>query len=66
MWKTRWYNNNNYDRHDWVGKLIQWELNKKLKFDDTNKWNKLNPEIVLENETHKLLWYFEIQTDHLI
>ena len=25
-----------------------------------------NPESVLENETHKLLWYFEIQTDHLI
>ena len=25
----------------------------------------LNPEYVLENETHKLLWDFEIQTDHL-
>ena len=25
-----------------------------------------NPESVLENETHKLLWDFEIQTDHLI
>ena len=25
-----------------------------------------NPEFVLENETHKLLWDFEIQTDHLI
>ena len=24
------------------------------------------PESVLENETHKLFWYFEIQTDHLI
>ena len=26
----------------------------------------LNPEYVLEKETHKLLWDFEIQTDHLI
>ena len=26
----------------------------------------LNPECVLENETHKLLWDCEIQTDHLI
>ena len=25
-----------------------------------------NPESVLENETHKLFWDFEIQTDHLI
>ena len=25
-----------------------------------------NPESVLENETHKVLWDFEIQTDHLI
>ena len=25
-----------------------------------------NPEPVLENETHKLLWDFEIQMDHLI
>ena len=25
-----------------------------------------NPEFVLENETHKHLWDFEIQTDHLI
>ena len=25
-----------------------------------------NPEAVLENETHRLLWDFEIQTDHLI
>ena len=24
------------------------------------------PESLLENETHKLLWDFEIQTDHLI
>ena len=25
-----------------------------------------NPESILENEMHKLLWNFEIQTDHLI
>ena len=25
-----------------------------------------NPESVLENETHKFLWDFELQTDHLI
>ena len=26
----------------------------------------LNPESVLENETHKILWNFETQTDHII
>ena len=25
-----------------------------------------NPASVLENDTHKLLWYFDIHTDHLI
>ena len=25
-----------------------------------------NPAPVLENYSHKLLWYFDIQTDHLI
>ena len=25
-----------------------------------------NPAAVLENDTHKLLWDFDIQTDHLI
>ena len=49
-------------RHNLVGKVIHWELCKKLKFDYTNKWYIHNPESVLENKTHKLLWDFEIQT----
>ena len=53
-------------RHDWVGKVIHWELCKKFKFDHTNKWYMHNPASVLENDTHKLLWDFDIQTDHLI
>ena len=53
-------------RHDWVDKGIYWELIKKFKFDHMNKWYMHNPESVQENETHKLLWDFEIQTDHQI
>ena len=49
--------------HDWVGKVVPWELRKKFKFD---KWFMRNPASVLENETHKLLLNFDIQTDHLI
>ena len=53
-------------KHDWVGKMIHWEMGKKFKFDHTNKWYLHNPASVLENDTHKLLWDFDIQLDHLI
>ena len=49
-----------------MGKIIPWELGKKLKFDHANKWYVHSPESVSENETHKFLWDFEIQTDHQI
>ena len=39
---------------------------KKFKFDRTNKSYMHNPAPVLENDTHKLLWDFDIYTDHLI
>ena len=52
-------------RHDWVKKVIQWDLCKKLKFYHTTKWYTHKPEYVLENETHKILRDFAIQTDHL-
>ena len=53
-------------RHDWVGTVIHWLMCKKSKFDHTNKWYMHNPEPVLENDTHKLLWDFDIQTGHPI
>ena len=46
-------------RHDW-------EIYKKFKFDHNNKWYMHNPAPVLENDSQKLLWDFNIQTDHLI
>ena len=39
---------------------------RKFQFDHTNKWYIYNPAPVQENDTHKLLWDFNIQTDHLI
>ena len=53
-------------RHDLVGKVINWEMSGKFQFDHTNKWYMHNPAPVLENDSHKLLWDFNIQTDHLI
>ncbi len=52
-------------RHDWVGKVIHWEMGRKFQFDHTNKWYMHNPAPVLENNTHKLLWDFDKHTDHL-
>ena len=53
-------------RHDRVGKVVHWEMCWKFQFDHTNKWYMHNPAPVLENTMHKLLWDFNIQTDHLI
>ena len=53
-------------RHDWVGKVIHWELCKKFKFVHMNNMYMHKPESVLENETLKILWDFEIQKDHQI
>ena len=52
--------------HKWMRKVIDWELCKILKFDHTAKWYMHNPESFQENETHKILWDFEIQIDPLI
>ena len=53
-------------RHDWVSKVIHWEMCKKCQFDHANKCYMHNPVPILENGTHKFLWDFNIQTDHLI
>ena len=53
-------------RHDWDVKVIHWEMWRKFKFDHTNKWYMHNPAPILKDNTHKLLWDFDIYTDHLI
>ena len=53
-------------KHYWVGKVIHWEMCKKFKVDHRNKWYMNNSAPVQENDTHKLLWDFDIYTDHLI
>ena len=53
-------------KHDWLGKLIHWEMCKKFRFDHTKKWYMHNPSPVLENDTPKFLWDFNIQAGHLI
>ena len=53
-------------RHDWVGEVIHCEMCKKFEYDHTNKLYMHNPAPVLENNTHKLRWDFDIHVDHII
>ena len=49
-----------------MGYVIHWEMCKKFKLDHINKWYMHNLAPVQENDTHKLLWDFDIKTDLLI
>ena len=42
-------------RHDWVGKLIDYVLCKKLEFDHMNKYHMYHPEHVPENKTNSVI-----------
>ena len=54
------------ERHDWVGKVIHWELCTRLDFDQTTLWFIHKSESAQEKKTYKIPRDFEIQTDHLI
>ena len=53
-------------RHDNLAKIIHWKLARKCNFEAGDKWYEHEPESVLENEDHKILWDFSIQTDHVL
>ena len=53
-------------RHDWVGKRIHWEMCKIANIHTTSKWYEHQPDTVVENDNHKILWDFDVQTDHII
>ena len=45
------------------GKVIDWGMCKTFKFVHTVRWYMHKPEFVLDNQAHKVLWDFGIQTD---
>ena len=53
-------------RHDWIGRKIHWEVCRKYGLDTKDRWYEHEPQSVFENEEHKTLWDFSIQTDHVI
>ena len=52
----------NKTRQDWVDTMNHWELGKKIKFGHTSYKNQYLP----RRMRHKVLWDFEIETNHLI
>ena len=47
-------------RHDWVGKVIRWELYKKFISNHTKKWHIQKPQSVLKNDPYKITQYLQI------
>ena len=56
----------NKRRHANLGKIVHWKLGRKCNFEAVDNWYEHEPESVLENEDYKILWDFNIQTDHVI
>ena len=53
-------------RHDKLAKVIHWNLCKKYSVKVRSKWYDHVPEKVEETDHVKILWDFNIQTDHVI
>ena len=49
-------------RHDYVGKVIHLYFTRDWDLNHTTKWYMHKSESISENETHKILFDFEIQT----
>ena len=57
---ANWYKKVFKSKHELAGKVIHWELCKRLKFGHANEWYMHKPESVLENESHIIFWDFKI------
>ena len=51
-------------RHDNVARVVHWNLTGKCGFQRGDRWFEYVPESVLENDNYKLMWDYNIQTDH--
>ena len=49
-------------RLDWMGKVTNRKLCKRLKFDHTDNSYVHQQKPVIENEFHNIFWYFKIET----
>ena len=53
-------------RHDWMGKTVYWDICRKKGCNVPEKWYEHKPLLpCTENESFKILWDFNIQTDNI-
>ena len=53
-------------RHDIVAKTLHWKICKEYNIPCPEKWYNHIPEKVVENDRMKILWDYDVRTDHVI
>ena len=53
-------------RHDTVAKTLHWKICKEYNLPSSDKWYEHTPEKVVENNRAKILWDYDVRTDHRI
>ena len=53
-------------RHDWIGRHIHWEICGANGVHVKSKWYEHQSEMVIDNDSCKIVWDFTVQTDHFI
>ena len=53
-------------RHDTVAKTLHWKICKEYNLPSSDKWYEHTPEKVVENDRAKILWDYDVRTDHRI
>ena len=51
-------------RHNKIAQVLHWEMCNCYGFKRSDRWHNYAIQPVLKNENHKILWDFNIQTDH--
>ena len=53
-------------RHDTVAKVLHWHICKEYNVPCSDRWYDHVPEKVIENDRVKILWDYDVRTDHRI
>ena len=53
-------------RHDTVAKALHWQICKEYNMPYSERWYEHIPEKVVENDRAKILWDYDVRTDHRI
>ena len=51
-------------RHDTVAKALHWQICKEYNMPHSERWYEHTPEKIIENDKAKVLWDYDVRTDH--